>query len=291
MLRRAVSLVAFCFVALSATLISQLVWSGILATNLKLSPGIPWSVAVMALLLWTIWQYFGGAWWPASTRQQRRRYRRAEPVPARTFASATAAGLLALGALIALWLIIGQVVKVPGNRSADFANYSPVTVVSVIAMASLVGAVTEELGLRGYMLTRLETQVSGWGAVVIVALVVAPGHGMTQGFAVPTLLWYFVVDVMLGSLALLTGSILPGILVHLVGLLAFFSVIWPTDRYRHPASLGQQGQAFWIEVLACIALATFSLLVFRRLASATSYSRGHSIKVARHIPTGSGTGG
>ena len=40
MFRRAVSLVAFCFVALSATLILQLVWSGILTTNLKLSPGI-----------------------------------------------------------------------------------------------------------------------------------------------------------------------------------------------------------------------------------------------------------
>jgi membrane protease YdiL (CAAX protease family) len=291
MLRRAVSLVAFCFVALSLTLAVQLVWSGILSTNLKVSPAIPWSVAVMALLMWVIWRYFGGAWWPASTAEARRRYRRAERVPGRTSVMATVAGLLALGALSVLWLVIGQVVKVPGNRSADFANYSPVTVVSVIAMASLVGAVAEELGLRGYMLTRLAGQVSGWGAVVVVALVVAPGHAVTQGLAVPTLLWYFLADVMLGSLALLTGSILPGILVHLVGLLAFFSVIWPTDRYRHPAPLGQQGQGFWIEVLACIALAALSLLVFRRLASTTWHSRGHPIQVAGEIPMGSGTGG
>jgi membrane protease YdiL (CAAX protease family) len=291
MLRRVVSLVAFCFVALSLTLTVQVVWSGILSTNLKVSPAIPWSVAVMALLLWAIWRYFGGAWWPASTGEARRRYRRAARVPGRTFVVATVAGLLALGALSVLWLVIGQVVEVPGNHGADFANYSPVTVVSVIAMASLVGAVAEELGLRGYMLTRLAGQVSGWGAVVIVALVVAPGHGVTQGFAVPTLLWYFVADVMLGSLALLTGSIRPGILVHLVGLLAFFSVIWPTDRDRHPAPLGQQGQGFWIEVIACIALAVLSLLVFRRLASTTRLSRGYRIHVAGEIPTGSGTGG
>jgi membrane protease YdiL (CAAX protease family) len=291
MLRRSASVVAVCFVAMSATLTFQLVWSEILATNLKVAPGIPWSVAVMALLLWTIWRYFGGAWWPASTREARRRYRRAEPVPARSFAWAIIAGLLALGALIALWLIIDQLVRVPGNPSADFANYSPLTVVSVVTMASLVGAVAEELGLRGYMLTRLEAQVSGWTAVAIVALVASPGHGMTQGFAVPTLLWYFAADVMLGSLALLARSILPGILVHLVGLLVFFSVIWPTDRYRHPASLAQQGQGFWIEVLACIALATLSFLAFRRLASTTSHSPGYPAKVAGEISTGWGTGG
>ena len=291
MLRRVVSLVGFCFVALLATLTVQLVWAGMLATNLKVSPAIPWSVAVMALLLWTIWRYFGGAWWPASTREARRRYRRTEPVPGPALAWAIVAGLLALGALIALWLIMGQLVKVPGNPSANFANYSPVTIVSVIAMASVVGAVAEELGLRGYMLTRLESQVGGWAAVVIVALVVAPGHGMTQGFAVPTLVWYFVADVMFGSLALLTRSILPGILVHLIGLLAFFSVIWPTDRYRHPASLGQQGQGFWIEVPACIALAALSFLVFRRLTSTTSHSPGYQIKVAGETSTGLGAGG
>jgi membrane protease YdiL (CAAX protease family) len=287
MLGRLISLVAFCVVALAATLTVQVVWSGILTTNLKVSPAIPWSVAVMALLLWAIWRYFGGAWWPASTKAARRRYRRAEPVPGRCFVWAIVAGLLALGALIALWLVIGQLVNVPGNASANFVNYSPFTIVLVIAMASLVGAVAEELGLRGYMLTRLEGHVSGWVAVVIVALVTSPGHGVTQGFAVPTLLWYFLADVMLGSLALLTRSILPGILVHLVGLLAFFSVIWPTDRYRHPASLAQQSQGFWLEMLACIALAASSFLAFRRLALTTSRPHGYPLKVTGEITAGS----
>ena len=73
-------------------------------------------------------------------------------------------------------------------------------------MASLVGAVTEELGLRGYMLTRLESSVGGWAAVVVIALVIVPGHGSTQGFTWPTLVWYFVADVMFGALALLTST-------------------------------------------------------------------------------------
>lgn len=277
MLRRAGSLIGFCLAALIATLLPQLVWTGLLGTNLKISPALPWSVVVMALLLWAIWRYSGGAWWPAGTREARRRYRRAEAVPGPIFGWAMAAGLLALGALIALWTVIVQLIKVPGNSTAGFANYPVVTVVSVVVMASLVGAVIEEVGLRGYMLTRLESSVGGWVAVVIVALIIAPGHGMTQGFVLPTLLWYFAADIMFGALALLAGSILPGIIVHGVGLLVLFSVIWPTDRFRHPASLGRQDQVFWIELAACVVLAAFSLLAFRRLAAVKSRSSGYRL--------------
>lgn len=268
MLRRAASLVGFCLVALLATLLAQGIWSGLLAANLRVSAAVPWSVVVMALLLWAIWRYFGGAWWPDSTREARRRYRRAEPVPVPLFGWAMVAGVLALGALIALWLVMVQLFEIPGNPTADLANYSALTVVSVIAMASLVGAITEELGLRGYMLTRLESSVGGWVAVVLVALIIAPGHVSTQGFTWPTVVWYFAADIMFGALALLTGSILPGIVIHAVGLLAFFSVIWP-DRYRHPAPLGQHDQVFWIELAVTLVLAALSLLAFRRLASTT----------------------
>ena len=228
----------------------------------------------MAVVLWAIWRYFGGAWWPARTRAARRRYRRAREVPGAAFAWAMGAGLLASGALITLWLLLGQLVSVPGNPSATFAAYSPVTVVAVVVMASLVGAVAEELGLRGYMLTRLESQVGGWAAVVVVAVVIAPGHGMTQGFALSTLLWYLVADLMFGTLALLTRSILPGIIVHFIGLLVFFALVWPTDRYRHAAPLGRQDALFRIEVAACVVLAVLSVLTFRRLASAMSRSPG-----------------
>jgi membrane protease YdiL (CAAX protease family) len=227
----------------------------------------------MAVILWAVWRYSGGAWSPASTQEARRHYRRANPVPRPVFGLAMIAGVLALGGLIALWLVMVQLVKVPGNPAANFANYSPLTVVTVLVMASLVGAITEELGLRGYMLTRLEAPVGGWLAVVIVAVVIAPGHGITQGFVLPTLFWYFLADLTFGALSLLTRSILPGIVIHAIGLLTFFSVIWPTDRYRHVESLGQQPSAFWIELTLCVLLAASSLLVFVRLASISRASR------------------
>lgn len=261
------SVVLFCLVAFLATLVSQSVWTGLLVANLKVSPGIPWSVAVMAVLLWAMWRYAGGAWWPSSTRHVRARYRRANPVAPDLFLRAMLTGLLGLGALISLWLVLGHLVHIPGNPAANFAGYSLLTVVAVIAMASLVGAVTEEVGLRGYMLTRLERSVGGWLAVAIVALVISPGHGATQGFALVTLAWYLLSDLLLGTLSLLTRSILPSIAVHAVGLLAFFSLVWPTDHLRHPAPLGSQGMEFWIEVVVFGILVVAGLATLRRLAA------------------------
>lgn len=271
MLRRAAGLIAFCLLALLATLLVQYVWTALLSTNLRVSPAVPWSVIVMAALLGALWRYAGGAWWPARTQQDRRRYRRANTLPVPVFRWAIGAGLLALGGLVALWLVITHLIPIPGNQTAAAIFHYPLpTVVLGIVMASLVGAVTEEVGLRGYMLTRLEASVNGWVAVVVVAVVIAPGHGSTQGFAWATLLWYFLADLMFGALSLVTRSILPGLAIHTVGLLVFFAVIWPTDIHRHPAPLGHQEPVFWIEALALVVLGALSLLAFRRVVSLTS---------------------
>jgi len=272
-MRRVGSTAGFCLAALFGTLAAQVVWTGLLVTNLKASPAIPWAVIVMAAVLWGLWRYFGGAWWPASTQQARRRYRRANRLPKSVLLLALIAGLVALGGLIALWLVLTQLVRVPGNPAANFAGYPPLTIVTVLVMASLVGAVTEEVGVRGYMLTRLEGELGAWLAVVIAAVVISPGHGMTQGFILPTLLWYFVADLMFGALSLLTRSILPGIAVHAVGLLAFFAVIWPTDRYRNVASLRGEPVAFWIELVIGLVLFAVSLYLFVKLASITRARR------------------
>lgn len=90
---------------------------------------------------------------------------------------------------------------------------------------------------------------------------------MTQGFVWPTLAWYFLADLLFGALSLLTRSILPGIAVHAIGLLAFFSLVWPTDRYRHVVSLSQEPALFWVELALCFLLVAASLIVFRQIAT------------------------
>src|SRR5215469_14157909 len=90
--------------ALLLTLLAGGVWTTLLVANLALSPAIPWSVAVMAVLLWLMWKYLGGRWGPRSTSEARRRYLRARRVPGRVLAWALLAGLLAICSLAGLWI-------------------------------------------------------------------------------------------------------------------------------------------------------------------------------------------
>jgi Type II CAAX prenyl endopeptidase Rce1-like len=132
-------------------------------------------------------------------------------------------------------------------------------------MAALVASVAEEAGFRGYFQSVLEHRVGGPLAILIMAFVIAPAHGLTQGFAWPTLLFYFLVDAMFGWIAYLTDSILPGLTIHFVGLLIFFSLIWPYDPTRRLITTGGADLWFWLHTAQTFIFAVLSIAAFRHL--------------------------
>src|SRR2546425_7053277 len=99
------------------------VWTVLLISNVATSPAIPWSVAAMALLLWLMWQYLGGRWWPQSTSEARRSYLRARPVTGQVFVWALLAGLLSIVALVGFWIVLHQLVKIPARVLPNFSGY------------------------------------------------------------------------------------------------------------------------------------------------------------------------
>jgi heme A synthase len=101
---------------------------------------------------------------------------------------------------------------------------------------------------------------------VLTALVMAPEHALTQGFAWPVLLFYLCVDVMLGATAYLTQSILPGVVTHSAGLLVFFTLVWPGDALRNAVGSGDNNLWLAIHSAQAIIFATLALLAFLRLA-------------------------
>jgi membrane protease YdiL (CAAX protease family) len=266
---RIVALIGSVALAVILTLAVGGLWAALVAVNLANTPAIPWAVGVMAPILWLLWRYLGGAGWPASTAQARRRARRANPMPVPVCAWAILAGSLAIIALIGLWIVLAQLVKVPGNRLPAFSRYPRLTVAVVLIMASLVAAVAEEVGIRGYVQGTLERVVRPWIALALAAMVFVPGHGVTQGFVWPTLLFYLLVDVTFGASAYLTDSILPGIVVHGVGILVFFALIWPHDATRRSVREGGADGWFWFWVGAAIIFASLAILAFVRLARRT----------------------
>jgi membrane protease YdiL (CAAX protease family) len=246
------------------------VWSVLLVTNLQESPEIPWAVAVMALLLWIMWQYAGGRWWPGKTSDARRLYLRARRVSRRVFVWALVAGALSLVALTGVWIVLFQTGLMRGNALPAYSRYPMLTVAPVLVMASLVGAFVEEAGFRGYVQVMLEREFSAPVAIAIAVLAIAPGHGLTQGFAWPTLLFYFLVDAMLGVIAYLCKSVWPGVVVHAVGLLVFFTLVWPFDSKRLLGGQSVTDIWFWIHVAQAASCSVLATMALRRLARLTT---------------------
>jgi membrane protease YdiL (CAAX protease family) len=255
--------------AIVLTALTSLVWSVLVLANLSLSPSVPWAAALMCALLWPMWTWLGGKWGPARTQAARKTYLRATAISKRVFLTAVAAGTLSLVSLCGLWIVLAELVKMPGNAMPDLSRYPFWTVIVTLAVAALSGAVSEEAGFRGYFQGTLERTLPAPLAIAISAAVMAPQHALTQGFVWPTLLFYLLVDAMLGASAALSKSILPGIVTHAIGLFVFFALVWPGDQNR--TLIWQHGADawFWIHVAQAIVFAAFAIALFVRLATIT----------------------
>jgi membrane protease YdiL (CAAX protease family) len=245
------------------------IWAALLLSNLSHSPGLPWSSMVMAVILWALWSYLNGRWAPASTRDARRAYLRAAQLPRRVYSWALIAGLLWVVFLAGFWIVLDQLVTVPGNKLPDFSTLPVLTVIATLIVACASGALSEEAGFRGYFQGSLERAGLGAVAILYTALLMAPIHALTQGFVWPTLVFYLLVDAMLGALAYFTKSILPGIVVHAIGLFTFLGLIWPGDKTRSPIAQGGADWWFWIHLAQTVLFGALSLYALYRLAKLT----------------------
>jgi membrane protease YdiL (CAAX protease family) len=253
--------------ALALTIVTGAVWSVLLLVNFRTTPAVPWAAVAMALLLWLAWRAL-------SSTPKRRARLRATRVPAPVFAWALVAGLLSIVALVGLWIVLMQLVHVHGNVLPDFSRFPIYTVVLIIGMASIATAVAEEAGFRGYFQGAMEPRFGPRIAIFIAALIMEPGHGLTQGlFDVTTIMFYYCVDIMLGSIAYLTKSIVPGIVVHAIGLAVFFSLVWPFDSTRRFVPADGADLEFWLHVAQLVLAGALALIAFRRLAQITAAQR------------------
>ncbi len=245
------------------------IWGGLLVGNLAVSPAAPWSVAAMALVLWLAFSFLGGRWGHAGSRARRRAWLRSTPLPGPVMALAILAGVLWIVSLAGFWIVLHRLVMVQSNPLPDFSKYPVLTVVAALAMASISGGVSEEAGFRGYFQGALERRGLGPAAILVVALVMAPEHALSQGFVWPNVLFYLLVDVMLGALAYLTQSIRPGIVVHTIGLFVFFTLVWPGDKGRLLISSHGPDAGFWLQLGQTAVFAALGVAAFIQLAKMT----------------------
>jgi membrane protease YdiL (CAAX protease family) len=255
--------------------LGTITWGPLILLNMKLAPAVPWSVPVEGLALALIWAWLSGRWRPVRWAPARRQLLRSRMVSPAAFAWAAAAGGLSLVALAGLWIVLVRMTGAGGNPTLPTtAVYPAVVVAALIVMASLVSPLTEEAAFRGYGQVLLERRFPPVAAVALSSLFFTLYHGPTQGFQPSKLAFYFTVGVVFGTIAYLTGSVLPAIPVHIAGDLLFFTAIWPHDAGRALIWTHGADPGFWLNVAQLLVFAGLALLAFRRLRAVTRAAAG-----------------
>jgi len=196
-------------------------WLVMARLNARIRPDIPWvALATLAwLALWLAWLNGLGppGRWRAARRYRLRLWRADANGFAKERIGVTLALMALLGLLAILWILLGAPARPP-----DLSGYhSSAYLISVVVMGPLVSGVTEEAAFRGYMQRGLE-RYGPQTAILVSALVFALAHG-THGLGTLLLLGpgIFFAGIFYGMLAWHSGSIIPGMIVHFLGDLAF----------------------------------------------------------------------
>jgi membrane protease YdiL (CAAX protease family) len=262
-------------VALTIAIVPQGIWSALISVNLRTTPNIPWAVLLMAALLTIFWLYLGGNLPPRRTSATRRRHLRANRVPVPIFAWAILAGLLALTALTGLWILIAQFIRMPGSVLPPMGNLPWPIVVLAVGMGALISPICEQAGIWGYGQTMLRREFAASTAVLLSALIFAVcPHPPFHVPLLPKIAFFFLTGVTFALIAEITSSILPGLVVHILGLLMFFTLVWPNDPVRRMVRDGGADIWFYAHLAQVVVFGVLAILAFSRLAGV---SRGTTI--------------
>jgi membrane protease YdiL (CAAX protease family) len=160
-----------------------------------------------------------------------------------------------------------RIVRMPGNVLPDMSQYPWPTTVLLVVTGSLIGPVMEQAGFWGYGQVMLEREFRPPVAILILSVLFAVGPHPPMGSPLwPKFVFYFLTSVMFGAMALFTNSILPGLVVHIVGDLTFFTVVWPHDPTRPLVGESGTDAWLWLRVAQTIVFTTLAVLAFARLA-------------------------
>ena len=120
----------------------------------------------------------------------------------------------------------------------------------IITVATIIVApLVEEIIFRGLVLSRLRKGMSNWLAVVVSALLFGACHGQ-----IVWICYAFVIGLLLGLIALRSGSIWPSLLAHIL-----FNAIGQFSVY-----LPETDSAYWIFLGSLVLFSIIAMPIFHR---------------------------
>jgi len=199
-------------------------WTLLAQLNARVRPDLPWAALTTVAYLGILLAWLNGWGPPRRSADHRRERLRLWPRNAPDAEGLTAGVVIVLlGLLYVLWTAISRMSPMP-----DLSVY-PTTAYrwSMFIMGGVTAGVVEEMAFRGYMQTGIERH-DRQNAIWITSLVFAASH-ITQGIGavLATGPGLFIASMLYGTLARRTGTVLPGIVLHVLGDLArvYFGVL------------------------------------------------------------------
>ncbi|MFK8112352.1 MAG: ABC transporter permease subunit/CPBP intramembrane protease [Rubripirellula sp.] len=167
---------------------------------------------------------------------------------------------------------------------APFAEHiSSAPWLTVIFLMAVVPAICEELAFRGFIFGGLVREKGRMRAVLVTALLFGISHGVLQQSIAATIM-----GVLLGWVALRTGSVLPGILIHFtnnalsVSMERIASSQWEgASIFLTTSEAGPAYQPIWM--VTSLGVAITCLLYFGTLKQKVDESEADLIQVDRNI--------
>jgi membrane protease YdiL (CAAX protease family) len=192
-------------------------WALLASANLKVGSTVPWAVPPTLVYLWLYWRYLRGEGWPRSTSQARRTSLRANSLSGDAWASALFGGMLGLGVLVAALAVLNQFVEVPRSSLPDLSRIPFVTLLCLLLTGSVVAGVVEEASFRGYMQGPIERRHGPVLAILMTGILFGVMHFTHREVTLIMMPYYVAVAAVYGTIAHVTNSILPGVVLHAGG--------------------------------------------------------------------------
>jgi membrane protease YdiL (CAAX protease family) len=246
---------------------ATVVWGGLIQSNLRYWPRLPWATVIMAVFLVFYWKFLKGWGWPRSTAAARRAGLRAEPLCSSVWRWSMVAGGLGLAASIVLFILSHRLMRWPQPAHSDLSHIPLTTLLPGLLMSAMVAGISEEAGFRGYMQGPLERQYGPAMGIAITSIVFGLAH-LSHGAFLPAILFDIGWGALYGLLTYRTGSILPAIVLHSSGDALEFVAAWKFPPSA-PAPLVWATGAdplLWFDCILAVLLGGVSVWAFRRLA-------------------------
>lgn len=192
------------------------VWRTLATLNIRILPEAPWASGTMLAFLALYWRYFSGRFWPRATAQTRRLSMRAHRLAPAARPWVLAAAIVGLAFTVSVHFLSLRFVDLPPDalslipRGVDLPWQ---TLWVSVLMISVVAGVCEEIGIRGYIQTPLESRYGVAAAVLISSTIFTLIHFNHQ-FGVALALPIFLSALWYGALTAAANSILPMVAIH-----------------------------------------------------------------------------